>query len=749
MQRRVSTVAGLALASVSGGSDATSSIASNGVGEENEWVTKQEKEINSLPPLSKYCTTDNHQKVLELTLVQVLRTMGLSETHVQSTLESVRENSSIPSRYLLDVSVQRSFSSLALNVIAPYLQEQVYISKIIKTQARVRGWYVRGITQKYQNIYKPLGLDTRLQLFRDFITFQRTFISDLHSFTSIFHDALLKHSEGKGLTVSDEEMSGLFGNFPHLLKFNQSIYAELLRFREREWPFIDGFSSVFYNFRSNMTEYSQTALNFQYQKDTFERLLLKPKFITILESCLTRNHISKFAKLFDRAVNWVKDLLRLLEEYEQTLPPASLIRNQICGLKELVAVLKQYKVKIEENFSFSAENARIRNVLRRVTPSNFSLEDTLLNDPERRYLREGDVVLLDLNGKKRKRYLFFFSDLILFTKSVGDDIYTIQPNDVFSFDHATLTENEIAELVPGVKAKDKEAPQKCFTLQRENARFHVMCNLEAELFIWIAKITQQIRSNQLVFGVPLDEVITREASSHGIPLLMYHSIQALEEKGMYSPDLFSRAGNAHTLKTLKKLIDRGKVVTFTDYDPYVVANLLEDYLLALPEPLLTQQFCDALGSLNLESVKFVEMMRSNIPKNNLRVIEYLVMFLLRLCPIPGSNLSVEALYIRFQTVFFRSKYDPFFTKADQQKHSETITIKLFRSYYNLCSAFGLIYQANESANCFINTQGRARCSPSFTKFPSRKGVAPASVDGFLGKGKTLVNMKRRTTRKVG
>ena len=217
-----------------------------------------EKEISSLPPLSRYCQVDNHQKQLELILLQILRTMGLSETNIQSTLESVRENAVVPSRYILDVRVQQSLSSLAVKVFAPYLREQVYLSKVIRVQAHSRGWLVRRMKDRYHKTYRALGLEKRLSLFQKIVKFQRGYVQDLFLFTSSFFDSLAR----KGSLVSEEEMFALFGNLPQILKFNQSIYLELLRYREKDWPFVDGFSSVFWTFRESMRDYLHAAANF-------------------------------------------------------------------------------------------------------------------------------------------------------------------------------------------------------------------------------------------------------------------------------------------------------------------------------------------------------------------------------------------------------------------------------------------------------------------------------------------------------
>ena len=117
-------------------------------------------------------------------------------------------------------------------------------------------------------------------------------------------------------------------------------------------------------------------------------------------------------------MNWTKAFLHLLEEYLSEIPASQTLLNEVCGLKEIIVCLRLLKGNVEEQLSQSPEKARIRNVLRRVTAEGFFLEDILMNDHERRYLREGEVLLID-NKNKNKRYFFLFSDLLLLTKPSG------------------------------------------------------------------------------------------------------------------------------------------------------------------------------------------------------------------------------------------------------------------------------------------------------------------------------------------
>ena len=219
-----------------------------------------------------------------------------------------------------------------------------------------------------------------------------------------------------------------------------------------------------------------------------------------------------------------------------------------------------------------------------------------------------------------------------------------------------MVESEVEGDAP--QGSKKEVVLKSLTLHHEATKVTIACSVEAEVFIWIAKINQQIQLNHQLFGIPLEEVLSREpAAGSRVPSIVSQCISFLEENGVYQPDIFLRPGNSHTIATLRKSVCLGRLPDFTSTDPYSVASFLEDYLNSLPEPLLTSSLCDYLTGENLETVKILDIIHKDLPACNRHLIEVIVLFLLRLCPLPGNNINLEAISSKFQSILFRTKLD--------------------------------------------------------------------------------------------
>jgi hypothetical protein len=98
------------------------------------------------------------------------------------------------------------------------------------------------------------------------------------------------------------------------------------------------------------------------------------------------------------------------------------------------------------------------------------------------------------------------------------------------------------------------------------------------------------------FGVPIDEVISRENST--LPLIVAQCVIAVDEFGSRTEGIYRVSGGATTLAKLKRLFDfEPENVDFRTpagffEDIHAVAGILKQYLRELPEPLLTRAFYD-------------------------------------------------------------------------------------------------------------------------------------------------------------
>ncbi|CUM64396.1 uncharacterized protein PRCAT00001999001 [Priceomyces carsonii] len=117
---------------------------------------------------------------------------------------------------------------------------------------------------------------------------------------------------------------------------------------------------------------------------------------------------------------------------------------------------------------------------------------------------------------------------------------------------------------------------------------------------------------QPTFGVSIEDVI-RYAGIDNVPLVVKKCIDVIEANGLDIEGIYRTSGNKSTVDNLKDSIDQN----FTNYlsigsdidpnnvkdaDIYCVTSLLKLYFASLPEPLLTNEYCQSF----IETVKSLD-----------------------------------------------------------------------------------------------------------------------------------------------
>lgn len=124
--------------------------------------------------------------------------------------------------------------------------------------------------------------------------------------------------------------------------------------------------------------------------------------------------------------------------------------------------------------------------------------------------------------------------------------------------------------------------------------------------------TQLNQMSQPTFGVSIEELI-KFAGIDNVPLVVKKCIEVIETYGLDIEGIYRTSGNKTTVQHLKDSID----MKFTNYllignnidannvldaDIYCVASLLKVYFASLPEPLLTNEYCQSF----IETVKSLD-----------------------------------------------------------------------------------------------------------------------------------------------
>jgi len=98
-----------------------------------------------------------------------------------------------------------------------------------------------------------------------------------------------------------------------------------------------------------------------------------------------------------------------------------------------------------------------------------------------------------------------------------------------------------------------------------------------------------------VFGVHLEELLQKEQTQLGIPIVVHRIIQHIERASQVE-GIFRLSGGAEAVRQLKKIIDNSKdtwSIPFPDEPstgPHVVASLLKLFMKELPEPLVPNEY---------------------------------------------------------------------------------------------------------------------------------------------------------------
>jgi Rho GTPase-activating protein 1 len=142
-----------------------------------------------------------------------------------------------------------------------------------------------------------------------------------------------------------------------------------------------------------------------------------------------------------------------------------------------------------------------------------------------------------------------------------------------------------------------------------------------------------------VFGVSLDEALTRRPSPPGapagVPLVIYHCIQHLTDIGALELEgIFRISGSQAIVDTLRKSYDKGEDVDFSLIEnPHDVSGLLKLYLRELPEPVIPFDLYPIVIGFLRQSADYktwkapCKAVFSRLHPNNRALLEYLIQFL--------------------------------------------------------------------------------------------------------------------------
>eukprot|EP01105_Mastigella_eilhardi_P021111 TRINITY_DN5081_c0_g1_i1.p1 TRINITY_DN5081_c0_g1~~TRINITY_DN5081_c0_g1_i1.p1 ORF type:complete len:465 (-),score=153.43 TRINITY_DN5081_c0_g1_i1:78-1472(-) len=174
-----------------------------------------------------------------------------------------------------------------------------------------------------------------------------------------------------------------------------------------------------------------------------------------------------------------------------------------------------------------------------------------------------------------------------------------------------------------------------------------------EMVMWYSALNQAIETlSTMVYGVPLQTAVNKQGAP---PKTVVAPVEYLRTGNAAStPGLFRESASSQLVQQAKETFDKGLVPIFTE--PHVAANALKQYLMQLPEPLLThilyQDFLDAARDRSEE--KFQSTI-AKLPPANFETLRFLIDFLSYVATKSDvNNMTSSNLAIVFGPTILRS-----------------------------------------------------------------------------------------------
>lgn len=137
-----------------------------------------------------------------------------------------------------------------------------------------------------------------------------------------------------------------------------------------------------------------------------------------------------------------------------------------------------------------------------------------------------------------------------------------------------------------------------------------------------------------------------------IPPIVRKCVDCLSITGIIDTEgLFRRAGNYNVVNDIKRRVNTGEIIDFTDVDTHAIAGVLKSFFRELKEPLLTYELYDEITNFyewpkeeRSRNVKL--MLREKLPIENYELFKYLIEFLAKveeckdLNKMTSSNLAI-------------------------------------------------------------------------------------------------------------
>lgn len=182
------------------------------------------------------------------------------------------------------------------------------------------------------------------------------------------------------------------------------------------------------------------------------------------------------------------------------------------------------------------------------------------------------------------------------------------------------------------------------------------------------------KKNTLCYNMHLGVIMKRMNETGPIPHVIHQMIKEIKKRGIQEEGIFRIAANKNDMNNIKKRIDAGKPVDFTQFpDIHLISGLLKDYFRSLPEPVTTydlfHEFMKVLELWEEKKVPFIKSLIGKLPIHNQMLLKKILKLLYvvsqyeeqnrmgvkNISIVWGSNLFRPETKNRFQILQFHPK----------------------------------------------------------------------------------------------
>lgn len=493
-------------------------------------------------------------------------------------------------------------------------------------------------------------------LIKQTITAEKTYVSQLHAIINVYLAELRKDSKLRS-KLSQEQIHeySLFTNIENIYHLHCEILGDLQQCYD-QWP-LKAIGATFLRVAPFFSMYKVYITNYTVATTLIERLkkFSKP-FLNYLKTC-------------EQKVDFPLDLVALLGTPCQRVPKywmfiEKLIRgthvnhSDYLNLMDSAAIMKEISETVMYTYKYTKQLTFLTELQCRLT----EIQESIVQ-PNRTFIREGDLVVRQDGANPETAHFFLFSDMFIMTKKLtGSSLLGF--SEKFKFiQKIGLHKADIIDV------KDKKDLKNCLDVKTgPSTRMTLVAPNEKEKGIWLTelcKVVANLKTTKNTYGAPLEILMeTKREKGRTIPTLIEKACNYIEEHGLDSEGIFRISGEVLETEGFKDTIDQGKEIDFSSAtNPHIVASLLKQYLRELPEPIMTWKLyppfiatVDEYGTNPTEQVKYLHSVVDQLPSHNKYLVQYLTKFLNLVASHSSTNkMTPHNLTILFAPNMLRAK----------------------------------------------------------------------------------------------